>query len=168
MHTIFRSMTLFLICLFLAAACAPKPAFDPLSVAPGMDPDPEFLEAVAEAHATIGDFYAAFFSPSPTQSFAGLRVRFHIPGSDQYEYHWTEFVDYYNGIYTVRLIDSVTLGTGHHPDRTVAVHESEVMDWVVIEQDGTFIGGYSLRLAYSRMTAEEKRQFREKTGYVMD
>ncbi len=168
MSKIARSITWVLICLSLAAACAPKPAFDPLSVAPGTDPDAEFLEAVAHAHATIGDFYAAYFAPSPTQSFAGLRVRFPIPGSELYEYHWTEFVDYYNGFYTVRLIDSVVLDTGQHTDRPVEVHENDVMDWIVIQQDGSFTGGYTVRLAYSRMTVQEKREFREKTGYVMD
>jgi len=154
--------------LFLAGACAPKPTFDALSVAPGADPDSDFMEAVAQAHESIGDFYAAYFSPGPTQSFAGLRVRFQIPGSDYYEYHWTEFVDYYNGIFTVRLVDSVGLDIGQHAGHQVGVPDSDVVDWIVIQEDGTFAGGYTMRLAYKRMTVEERRQFIATTGYVMD
>lgn len=168
MNKFIRLKILLVPCLFLAGACGPKPAFDPLSVAPGADPDPEYMEAVAEAHETIGDFYAAYFSPRPTQSFAGLRVRFQVPGSELYEYHWTEFVDYYNGIFTVRLVDSIDLDMGQHAGHQVEVPEGDVMDWIVIQEDGTFTGGYTVRLAYERMTPEEKKQFIEATGYVMD
>lgn len=168
MHKFICLRILLVPCLFLAGACGPKPAFDPLSVAPGTQPDPEFMEAVSEAHDTIGDFYAAYFSPNPAQTFAGLRVRFAVPGSDLYEYHWTEFVDYYNGVFTVRLVDSVGLDLGQHAGHQVEAPESDVVDWIVIQEDGTFIGGYTVRLAYKRMTSEEKRQFIEVTGYVMD
>jgi hypothetical protein len=168
MNKFVRLKLLLLTALFLAGACAPESTFDAISEAPGADPDPEFMQAVAEAHETIGEFYAGYFSPSSTQRFAGIRVRFPAPGSNFYEYHWTEFVDYYNHIYTVRLIDSIDLDSGQHTDRPLEVAESDVVDWIIIQEDGTFTGGYTMRLAYKRMTPEERKQFIESTGYVMD
>ncbi len=168
MRKFFGSKILLVTFLLLTGACAPKSSFDALSVAPGAAPDPEFNAAVAVAHESIGEFYTAYFSPSQTQRFAGLRVRFQMPGSDFYEYHWTEFVDFYNNVFTVRLVDSVGLDLGQHIGRPVEVPEGDLVDWIVIQEDGTFAGGYTMRLAYQRMTLEERWEFLETTGYVID
>jgi uncharacterized protein YegJ (DUF2314 family) len=106
-------------------------------------------------------------SPSPTQSFSGLRVRFEGPGEGAVEFHWTGVVDYYDGIFTVELLDSVSVDMGLHAGRQVQVPLYNVVDWIIVEEDGTFTGGYTVLLAYERMTPEEKEDFLAATGYVI-
>ena len=164
-----RTALLLLLGAVTLAACSAGSSTDPLSVsAEASESDPEFEAAVQRAHETIEDFFAAYFSPSPTQKFSGLRVRFRSPDSDDIEYHWTEFVDHYNDIYVVKLLDGLTLDMGLHTGRGIEVPASDVIDWIVVEQDGTFQGGYTVRLAYERMTPAERRKFIEVTGYVFD
>ncbi|HEY2980011.1 MAG TPA: DUF2314 domain-containing protein [Anaerolineales bacterium] len=168
MEKIHRLNLTLAVCMLLAAACGTKNHIDPLSAAPQeAGADPEFTGAVEHAQGSVNEFFAAFFSPSPTQSWAGLRMRFQEPDSSLFEYHWTEFVDYYDGTFTVSLLDGLTLDLGQHPGRYVQAPAEDLIDWMIIEDDGTFTGGYTVRLAYKRMTPAERRQFIEVTGYVM-
>jgi uncharacterized protein YegJ (DUF2314 family) len=167
MHAVKRLKALLLLCLIFAAACAPKPAVDPLSVAPGSTDDPEFNEAVRRAQTSLDQFRRGLLSPSPTASFIGLRVRFEGPNEGALEYHWTRVVDYFDNTYTVELLDSVSVDMGLHAGRQVAVPLTDVIDWIIVEEDGTFTGGYTVLLAYDRMTPGEKEKFLAATGYVI-
>jgi uncharacterized protein YegJ (DUF2314 family) len=62
----------------------------------------------------------------------------------------------------------VILELGAHPDRLVEVDEHDVVDWMIREQDGTVIGGYTLRLDYQRMSPEQQKRYLEVTGYKFD
>ncbi|HEX6269625.1 MAG TPA: DUF2314 domain-containing protein [Anaerolineales bacterium] len=154
---------LFILFLLLTVACSASTP-DPLSTS--SDPDPEFTAAVGQAHDTMEVVLRAMLAPDPSYTFVGVKVRFTGPGA--YEDIWTEPVDYYNGVFTVELVEGVTVDRGLHPERLVAVPLKEILDWMIVEQDGTLLGGYTIRLAYERMTPEEKEEFLEITGYVMD
>jgi uncharacterized protein YegJ (DUF2314 family) len=95
-----------------------------------------------------------------------LKVRF--TGADEYEDIWTEPVDYYDGFFTTRMIDGVLIDSGLNTERMVSVPMNKVLDWVIVEDDGNLIGGYTIKLAYEHMTPEEKKEFLRVTGYKLE
>ena len=148
--------TLFLIGLLFVVSCSPSLAGTPVT-------DEQFDAAVEEAHQTLGTLRKALLSPQASYDFVGLKVRF--TGETSYEDIWTQPVDYFDGFFTTRMIDGVLLDPGLNTERLVVVPLSKVLDWVIVEDDGNLIGGYTIRLDYEHMTAEEKKEFLKVTGY---
>ena len=159
---------LFLICLLLAAACATLTSVTtPSPALPSAISDQEIAAAVKQAHDTLNIVREALLSSKQSRRFIGLKVRF--AGEDgEFEDHWTEPVDYYNDVFTIRMLDGLTLDIGLHPNQFVDVNVKEVLDWMIVESDGRLIGGYTLRLAYDHMTPDEQKEFLKVTGYVME
>ena len=150
---------LLLICVFLLTSCGPSLAGTPVT-------DEEFDAAVEEAHSTLNVLFQALLAPRPSYDFVGLKVRF--TGTESFEDIWTEPIDYYNGLFTIRMIDGVLIKPGLNTDRVVMIPMDDVLDWVIIEKNGNVIGGYTIRLSYEHMTREEKEEFLEVTGYKLD
>jgi len=148
--------TFLLVCLVLIASCRPSVAGTPVT-------DEEFDAAVAEAHDTLGTLREALLSPRESYDFIGLKVRF--IGETTYEDTWTQPVDYFNGYFTIRMIDGVLLDPGLNTERMVVIPLKRVLDWVIVKDDGTLIGGYTIKLSYEHMTPEEKEEFLRVTGY---
>lgn len=152
--------TLYLVCMVLTfTSCAPA--------APSAVSAEEFEAAVREAHKTMGTVKQAILAPDLSRRFVGLKIRF-TGGDEGFEDHWTEPVDFYNDIFTIRLLEGLTLDLGLHPNQLVDVNLRDVLDWVIVESDGKLVGGYTIRLAYKHMTSEEKKKFLQITGYIID
>jgi uncharacterized protein YegJ (DUF2314 family) len=81
---------------------------------------------------------------------------------------WTEPMFILDNTYTVRMVEGVTLEKGIHPDRILDVKLQDIVDWMLLEEDGTVIGGYTLRLEYERMPPEQQKRYLEITGYKFD
>ena len=161
MYRALRLLSLFLLSLFFVVSCGPSA---PTSIPPVSAQ--EFDAAVQQAHDTMNIVRQALLAPKASYTFVGLKVRF--TGEGTFEDIWTEPMDYYNGIFTTQMVEGVTLQKGLHPDRLVRVPEKDVLDWMIVEDDGTLIGGYTIRLAYEHMTPEEKKEFIRITGYLME
>lgn len=161
MYRALRLVIFFLLSLFLMVSCAPSV---PTSIPPVSDQ--EFDAAVQKAHDTMNVVRQALLAPKPSYTFVGLKVRF--MGEGTFEDIWTEPMDYYNGVFTTQMVEGVTIQKGLHPERLVRVPEKNVLDWMIVEEDGTLIGGYTIHLAYEHMTREEKEEFIRITGYVME
>jgi uncharacterized protein YegJ (DUF2314 family) len=147
------------ICLVILISCTPSLAGTPVS-------DEEFDAAVEEAHDTLGTLRQSLLTHRDSYIFVGLKVRF--TGEDRYEDIWTEPVDYFDGYFTTRMIDGVLLNPNLNTDRLVTVPMSKVLDWVIVEEDGNLIGGYTIKLSYEHMTPEEKKEFLKVTGYKIE
>ena len=154
---------LLIACVLLTVSCATS---TPTPASSNSDADPEFTAAVSEAHETMDIVRRALLAPKPSYIFIGVRVRF--TGRDASEDMWTEPVDYYNGIFTVEMVEGVTVQQGLHPEHLVRVPLEDILDWMILQEDGKLLGGYTIRLAYERMTPEEKKEFLKVTGYVME
>lgn len=148
-----------LLCLVLATSCRPSLAGTPVT-------DEEFNAAVEEAHGTMSTLREALLAPKSSYDFVGLKVRF--TGQGMYEDIWTEPVGYLDNYYTVRMIDGVLLRPAFNTERLVTVPLDKVLDWVIIEDDGNLIGGFTIRLSYEHMTPEEKEEFIRVTGYKLE
>jgi uncharacterized protein YegJ (DUF2314 family) len=81
---------------------------------------------------------------------------------------WTEPLYVLDNLYTVRMIEGVTVEQGIHPGRLVDVRPEDIIDWMLLEEDGTLSGGYTLRLEYKRMTPEQQKRYIEITGIRFD
>ena len=148
-----------LVCLVFATSCQPSLAGTPIT-------EEEFRAAVEEAHSTLGTLRKALLAPKPSYDFVGIKVRF--TSESTFEDHWTEPVDYADGYFTIRILDGILIKPGLNTDSIVTVPLDNVLDWVIVEDDGHLIGGYTLRLSYEHMSLEEKEKFLESTGYKID
>ncbi|HSK65309.1 MAG TPA: DUF2314 domain-containing protein [Anaerolineales bacterium] len=151
---------LWLMCVIFTLSCASS-SLEGTPVS-----DEEFDAAVKEAHGTLSTLRQALLSPRENYIFVGLKVRF--TGADEYEDIWTEPVDYYDGFFTTRMIDGVLIDSGLNTERMVSVPMNKVLDWVIVEDDGNLIGGYTIKLSYEHMTPEEKKEFLRVTGYKLE
>ena len=148
----------FLVCLLLVSSCEL-----PSSLSGTPITDEEFDKAVGQAHDTMEVLRGALLAPKSSYDFIGVKVRF--TGHEAFEDIWTEPLDYYDGYFNIRMIDGVTVKRGLNTERIVTVSLSDVLDWVIIEEDGNLIGGYTIRLSYEHMTRQEREEFLRVTGY---
>ena len=157
---------LFIVCMFLAVSCAPAaPTQEPVSTF--VADDPEFQEAVRQAQNTLHIFRQEMLSPSSSYLLASLKIRF-VAANGEVEDMWTEPVYILDDVYTVRMVEGVTITKGTHPDRLVDVGLQDIVDWMLLQEDGKVIGGYTLKLDYERLSPEQQQKYRESTGYRFD
>lgn len=152
-----------LLTLFLLVACAPAQP-TPASISTFTDPDEEFEKAVRQAQDTLYILRRAFLAPKSSYVFMSVKVRFATDAGT--EDMWVEPIDILNNTYTVRMVEGVTLELKAHPDRYVEVLPENIIDWMILEEDGTVLGGYTLRLEYQRLSPEEQKKYKERTGYL--
>lgn len=149
--------------LLMLVSCQPA-APTPVPISTFTDPDQEFEKAVRQAQDTLYVLRQAFLAPKPSYSFMSVKVRFAT--DEGTEDMWTEPVDLLDNVYTVRMVEGVTLKLKAHPDRLVEVSPEEIIDWMILEKDGTVLGGYTLRLEYQRLSPEEQKKYKQRTGYL--
>ena len=161
MYRLLQLKNLILIWLFLTVSCAPvqSQASTPVT-------DKELNAAIEEARGSMDTLFQAMLAPKPSYDFLGVKVRF-TTRDGGYDDNWVEPMDYYDGRFTIRMMDGLTYNTNLHTDHTLQVPLKKVVDWMIVEKDGTLIGGYTIRLAYEHMSSDEKKEFLRVTKYKM-
>ena len=144
-------------------AATPSPTSPPIVSASSSDP--ELDEAISSARATLSDFIALLAAPNPTREFAALKVRFVPPDSAPLDI-WCDDVTYAAGQFTGNMGDDIPALRLAFGDR-IKISTDSIVDWMIV-QDGHLIGGFTIRLAYSRMTPAEKEFFLNDAGYTID
>lgn len=152
--------------LMLAGVVLLNSCMSPVPTAVPAATEEEFNAAVEKAHSTMDTVRQALLSPKPSYTFIGLKIR--VYSDSTFEDIWTEPVDYYNGAFTTQMVEGVTLDQGFHPNNLVRVPVKDVIDWMIVEDDGSLIGGYTIRLAYKYMTPNEQEEFIRITGYKVE
>lgn len=151
--------------MLLLVSCSPAQP-TPIPISTFTDPDDELAQAVRQAQDTLYIWRQAFLAPKQPYSMLSVKVRFVNGG--EVEDMWTEPIFVLDNIYTVRMVEGVTLEQGIHPERLLDVDSKNIVDWMIMEKDGTLLGGYTIRLAYERMTPEQQKNFLEVTGYKFE
>ena len=154
-----------LFCLLYLSSCAvPLRNSTPAPVSNFTEQDLEV--ATKQAHQTLNVLLKAMIAPEPSYDYLGLKVRFRMPdgGTDD---NWTEPVDYYNGIFTIRMVDGLTFDHNQHPGHTLDIPLRNVVDWMIVEKNGNLIGGYTIRLTYEHLTRDQQKEFLKVTGYII-
>jgi uncharacterized protein YegJ (DUF2314 family) len=153
---------LFFIWLLFAVSCAPAAPQKSTPVS-----EEELNAAIEEARGSIDTLFRAMLAPKVSYDFLGIKVRFSTQDGT-YDDNWVEPVDYYNGRFTIRILDGLAYEKNLNVGRTLEVPLKRVLDWVIIEKDGTLIGGYTIKLAYEHMTPDEKKEFLRVTGFKLE
>ena len=165
MYKALQLKTSLLLFLFILTACAPSaPPVAPIPTLANMDE--EMTVAVRQAQDTLYVLRQAMLAPKPSYKFLSVKVRF--SSNVGIEDMWTEPIDFSDNKYTVRMVEGVTLELGAHPDRLVEVAPNDVLDWMILEKDGSVFGAYTLRIEYKRMTPEQQKRYNEVTGYKFE
>jgi len=161
--------TFIVLVLLLLASCSPAQSAavsttQPPSINTSIPPltDEELAIAVQQAQETLHIWRQEFLAPKGSYSMMSLKVRFAADG--EVEDMWTEPLYILDNTYTVRMVEGVTLDKGIHPGRMLDVKPQDIVDWMMLQEDGTLLGGYTLRLEYERMTPEQQKKYIEITG----
>ena len=173
MYKPLQRKTLIVLLIMLLVSCSPA---EPTSTStPGLTTphtpgpgraDEELAEAVRQAQETLHIWRQEFLAPKKSYSMTSLKIRF--ANDEGMEDMWTEPLYILDNTYTVRMVEGVTLDKGIHPNRLLDVKAQDIVDWMLLEEDGTLSGGYTLRLEYERMTPEEQKRYIEITGIRFD
>jgi uncharacterized protein YegJ (DUF2314 family) len=161
MYRFLQLKILVLLLVLFTASCAPSTPQKSTPVS-----EDELNAAIEEARGSIDTLFQAMLAPKPSYDFLGVKVRFSTQDGG-YDDNWVEPVDYYDGKFTVRMMDSLTYDTNLQTDRILQVPLKKIVDWMIVEKDGNLIGGYTIRLAYEHMSPEEKKEFLRVTQYKL-
>lgn len=163
-HNIKRIFILCL-CLFMIA-CSPELAGTPMATAPTLSgTDAEMESAFQVARDTLDIFRERIATPHPNRTYVAVKVRFSPPDGISQDI-WVDNVIYTEGSFRGNMgddIPSLRLRFGEE----IIIPTEDIVDWMIVE-DGKLIGGYTIRLAYERMSAEEKERFLEAIDYSIE
>lgn len=157
---------LFFVLIFLAACVPATPTLSPTAtVTESSSTDPEMESAFAEARATLDEFITQIATPNPTREFVALKVRFMLPDVSTQDI-WCDDVAYEDGEFTGNMGDDILALRLSFGER-LTISTEDILDWMIV-QDGKLIGGFTIRVAYLRMTPAEKEFFLNDAGYSID
>ncbi len=141
-------------------------AADPGQELAKTDTEPPYIEvpknhaamhgAVIQARKTVGQFIAALKHPAPGQKDFEIKKPFIQKG--QIEHIWLSDVQLVGNRFQARVdnqprkIQRLKLG------QVVSVDPKEISDWLYID-NGKLVGGYTVRVQYSELSAKEKQEF---------
>jgi uncharacterized protein YegJ (DUF2314 family) len=175
MYKLLQWKFLILLVIVFFTSCSPaKPTATSIAVSAFRDShtpipvlqDEELAEAIRQAQETLHIWRQEFLAPKKAYAMTSLKIRF--AAAEEVEDMWTEPLYILDNLYTVRMIEGVTVDKGNHPDRLLDVKAEDIIDWMLLEEDGTLVGGYTLRLEYERMTPEQQKRYIEITGIRFD
>jgi len=153
--------------LFFINACVPATPtpFPTATATESSSTDSEMESAFAQARASLDEFIQLLANPNPTRAFAALKIRFTLPDGSTQDI-WCDDVTYKSGQFTGNMGDDIPALKLAFGDRIPLSH-NDMVDWMIV-QDGKLIGGFTIRVAFSRMTPAEKEFFLNEAGYSID
>jgi uncharacterized protein YegJ (DUF2314 family) len=156
---------IFVICLFLFA-CSPAPPQLP-TPAPTtqLNSDAEMEAAFQQARDTLDSFIQKIGTSYPDRTLVAVKVRFVLPDSSSQDI-WVDQISYQDDSFHGTMgddIPSLKLGV----DDKITIARKDIVDWMIVE-NGKLIGGYTIRLAFQRMSPEQKERFLETVHYTID
>lgn len=151
------------LCL-LTISCTPPQTFTPTST-PQQNLDMEMESAFSDALNTLNIFIERIGTPHPTRTFVAVKTRFFPPDASPQDI-WVDNITYKDGLFHGSMGDDIPSLRLYLGD-DVTVKPEDVLDWMIVE-DGKLIGGYTIRLAYKRMTPQEKENFLKTLDYSLD
>lgn len=152
---------LFLVFVFFIVSCGPATPQTSTPVS-----EKELNAAIEDARGSLDTILRAMLAPKQSYDFLGIKVRFSTQDGG-YDDNWVEPLDYYDGRFTIRMMDGLNYNTNLHTDQVLEVSRKKVIDWMIVEKDGTLLGGYTIKLAYEHMSPAEKKEFLRVTGYKL-
>jgi uncharacterized protein YegJ (DUF2314 family) len=129
------------------------------------DQDQEMEKAVQKARESVGTFIAALGAPTAQQT--SFTVKKPFKDGDKVEHIWLSNPSFDGTKFSGRVdnepvdVKNVKLG------ETALVAKDEISDWFYVDK-GKLVGGYTIRVLYSKMSPEEKKDFDAHVGFKID
>lgn len=121
--------------------------------------------AFQQAQDTLDTFIQKISNPDPKRTLTAVKVRFVLPDSSTQDL-WVDQISYQDGLFHGTMGDDIpTLKLS--VDDKIKIARKDVVDWMLVE-DGQLVGGYTIRLAYKRMSPEQKEQFLKSINYSLE
>ena len=156
---------IFVIYLFLFA-CSPAPTQLPTpSPTIQLNSDAEMEATFQQARDTLDSFIQKIGTSYPDRTLVAVKVRFVLPDSSSQDI-WVDQISYQDDSFHGTMgddIPSLKLGV----DDKITIARKDIVDWMIVE-NGKLIGGYTIRLAFQRMSPEQKERFLETVHYTID
>jgi uncharacterized protein YegJ (DUF2314 family) len=157
-----KRIFIFVICFFMFA-CSPVRTPSPTPVLPTqLNSDLEMEAAFQEARDTLDSFIQKIGTSHPDRTLVAVKVRFVLPDSSTQDL-WVDQITYQNDSFRGTMGDDIP-SLRLSIDDKITIARKDVMDWMIVE-DGKLIGGYTIRLAFQRMSPEQKERFLETVHY---
>ncbi len=112
--------------------------------------------AVLQARKTVGAFITALRHPAPDQKDFEIKKPFIQNG--QIEHIWLSDVQLVGNRLQARVDNQPRKIQGLKLGQVVSVDPKEISDWLYIDH-GKLVGGYTVRVQYSELSAKEKQEF---------
>src|SRR5258707_2264924 len=112
--------------------------------------------AVLQARKTVGAFITALRHPAPDQKDFEIKKPFIQNG--QIEHIWLSDVQLVGNRLQARVDNQPRKIQGLKLGQVVSVDPKEISDWLYIDH-GKLVGGYTVRVQYSELSAQEKQEF---------
>ncbi|MBL0744621.1 YegJ family protein [Chryseolinea lacunae] len=121
--------------------------------------------ATAKAIQTLDTFKTALTNNNPAYQGFSMKMRFDVPNGG--EHIWISEISYKDGQY-YGVVDNLPEATTNVSlGDTVKIEKDRLSDWMFLE-DGKLRGGYTIRVLRDRMSAEERKQFDEEIGLIIE
>lgn len=149
-------------CLLLVS-CTFSPVTEAAPTSAGTDAELE--AAMQQARDSLPTFIETIATPHTDRTLVAVKVRFTPPGESPQDI-WVDEVTYTDGVFRGSVGDDIPalrLKFG----QKIVIDEQDIVDWMIVE-DGKLIGGYTIRLAMQRMSADERERFLESLDYVIE
>ena len=151
---------------FVLFACSPAPTPIPIS-APltHLNADVEMEAAFQQARDTLDSFIQKIATSHPDRTLVAMKVRFVLPDGSSQDM-WVDGITYQDGSFYGIMGDDIP-SLKLSIDDKITIARKDIVDWMIVE-DGKLIGGYTIRLAFQRMSPQQKERFLETVHYSIE
>lgn len=123
--------------------------------------DPEMLQAMDSARASIASFIGHLGTPPATQSYTAIKVR--LVEDDKVEHIWVSKPSF-DGTLFRGALDNVPLDLKRvRVGDTVSAPRDSISDWMIIDRDTVF-GAYTVHVLRRRMSPSDRSAFDGEQG----
>ena len=146
-------------------ACSPLSSQTPTQAAIPVDSDPEMDAAFQQARDTLDSFIERIGTAHPGRTLVAVKVRF-LPPDGIPQDIWVDEISYQDGSFRGTMGDDIPSLRLSVADK-ITIAREDIVDWMIVE-DGKLIGGYTIRLAFQRMSPEQKERFLATVNYSIE
>ena len=128
--------------------------------------DAEMNAAIQQAKDSFPLFIKAFQSPTFTQSYFAVKVKFSYGNGENGEHIWVSQLTFSDNQFTGVVgneplyVKDIKLGD------SVIINNDDVSDWMIID-DGKLLGGFTIYVIRNSMTENERKQFESESSFIM-
>jgi uncharacterized protein YegJ (DUF2314 family) len=121
------------------------------------DTDPEMATAIAQAQATLPQFWQAFEQRSHGESNFTLVVR--ITDQERIEHFFTDQFEHLDGKTMVTITNAPKIVSSVKSGDRIEIPETDITDWFY-QRDGQYVGLRTMKPRFKNMPAEQVEAFK--------